>query len=239
MASSLFPALDSALIESTNGTANIDGIKSGIINAEHANTLDSLNSAGDNSSSTLTYGMYLSRNKTISDIASDLTKQNAMVRNSGASDTYTRQGEINEWQAQNKLDTLFFFQCLFIYLIVFILFLFLRRYNIIPSFTFYMFTGIITLVIFGILWNRASYTENSRDKRYWNRRYLGLSAVFGNPGRAMSSCSAAKGNEATSYTNSLLNGVGKAGAYDMNNSKEQMKTSYYNYIFGAGPDALA
>jgi len=89
-------------------------------------------------------------------------------------DTYTRQGEINEWQAQNKMDTLFFLQILFIFLGLVIVLLFLRQGGIISDSVMYVIVGVLLLIVVGVLWNRASYTEMSRDKRYWNRRYLGL-----------------------------------------------------------------
>jgi len=176
----LFNNGDSATLIGSLGTANLDAIKNTILGNEGSELLDSLNGAGDKSSEALTYGMYLSRNQTISNIATDLTMQNNLLKN-GPSDTYARQAEINEWQAQNKFDTLFFLQCLFIYLTVFILILFLRRYDLLPSSAFYIFTGLMTIIILGILWNRAYYSVYNRDKRYWNRRYLGLSNVVYKP----------------------------------------------------------
>jgi cob(I)alamin adenosyltransferase len=69
------------------------------------------------STSALHTGRLVGRNSTISDISQQLINQNKETQNTyiNAKDTYTRQGEINEWQAQNKLDTLFFLQILFVY----------------------------------------------------------------------------------------------------------------------------
>jgi|UniRef100_A0A6C0KN25 hypothetical protein len=171
----VFPAADSIAAQQAIGSATIDptSLMNQISTSEAGNLYDSLNTAAGNSSQALTYGMYMYRNKTISDIASDLTKKNLSVNN-GASDTYARQGEIDEWQAQNKLDTFFFLQCLFLYLTSVIILIFLQRFGIIPSSTIQMFIALFTIVLIGILWNRAYYTSQLRDKRYWNRRYLGL-----------------------------------------------------------------
>jgi hypothetical protein len=166
--------------------------------------------------------MYLSRNKTVSDIANTLTKQNYLVKN-GPSDTFTRQGEINEWQAQNKLDTLFFLQTLFIYLTAFVVLLFLRRYDLLPSPAFYLLSGILTVAVVGILWNRAYYTAFSRDKRYWNRRFIGLDTAIRLPTHH--------------EINIQYNDPGNAVDYTPLGAKEVKEggvaSSYYNYIFNS------
>lgn len=173
----VFPATDSLAAQQANpgsiSEPEWQSTYNDITKQESINLLDALNHADNNSSQALTYGMYLSRNKTISDIASDMTIQNYSIDN-GASDTYLRQGEINEWQAQNKLDTLFFLQTLFLYLCLVIVFIFLRQWFIIPTSTMYWFLGTLTLVLIGILVNRGWYTRNVRDKRFWNRRNFTL-----------------------------------------------------------------
>ena len=171
----VFPAADSIAAQQAIGSASVDpaSLMNQINTSETGNLFDSLNSAAGNSSQALTYGMYMYRNKTISDIANDLTNKNKSVNN-GASDTFARQGEIDEWQAQNKLDTFFFLQCLFLYLTSIIVLIFLQKFAIIPSSTIQLFIAILTIVLIGILWNRAYYTSKLRDKRYWNRRYIGL-----------------------------------------------------------------
>ena len=168
-----FPAVDRTTVQQIRSTTVPADVIQTIRQAETSNLFNSLNSAAENSQQALTYGMYLSRNKTISDIAVDMTEQNKR-QNTGARDTYTRQAEINEWQAQNKLDTFFFLQCSFIFFSVVVVLLFLRQYGIMPDMAFYILLGIMTLILVGILWNRLSYTRSSRDKRYWNRRFIGL-----------------------------------------------------------------
>lgn len=173
-----FPAVDATTaaslansggLSSAGQTTLINNIKA----AETNNFIQNMNAADGASNNMLTYGVMLSRNKTIDDIASDLTQKNEKSSN-GSKDTYIRQAEINEWQAQNKLDTLFFLQSLFLFFTLMVVLMFLRRYGIVTNGMIWMIGGFFTLILVGILWNRASYTFNSRDPRYWNRRYIGL-----------------------------------------------------------------
>jgi hypothetical protein len=173
---SAFPAVDYQTVNNLKTVGSkIDSknITSTINKAETDNLFASLNNAEQASTTALNYGMLLSRNQTISSIADDLTEQNKKVNN-GAKDTYARQAEINEWQAQNKLDTLFFLQILFLYFAVLVILIFLRQSGFIPSSMLYIIGGIGLFIVIGVLWNRASYTSVSRDKRYWNRRFIGL-----------------------------------------------------------------
>jgi len=140
-------------------------------NSEVGSAMLSAQTSTDN---LLSYGTILSRNKSIGDIAINLKNKNAAV-DDGASDTYARQNEINEWQAQNKLDTFFFLQCLFIFLTSVVLLIFLRRYGFIPTSTFTWIVGVLFLILLGIFYNRFTYTNYKRDNRFWNRRYIKLS----------------------------------------------------------------
>jgi len=169
----VFPAVDSLLSQGLTPAVDASGIRDSIRISENDNLTDSVNMANTNSNQALLYGMYLSRNKTIADAATDLTAKNRMFDN-GASETFARQGEINEWEAQNKFDTLFFLQCLFLYLMALVIIIFTWRKGILPGSTYYWIIAVITLIIAGIIWNRANYTNNIRDNRYWNRRYMTL-----------------------------------------------------------------
>lgn len=144
------------------------------INTAETNALNSkLVSANSAANSMVVYGGLLSRNATINEIAQDMTAQN-LKGSKGAKDTFSRQNEINEWQAQNKMDTLFFLQILFLYFALVVVSLYFRQIGIFPSAVFYMIVGLGLVIVLGVLWNRASYTHLTRDKRYWNRRYIGL-----------------------------------------------------------------
>jgi hypothetical protein len=174
-----FPAVDSATVNAlaTGGSLTADrknALIADIKTAETNSFLQSLNTADSSSNNSLSYAVLLSRNKTIDDIASDMTTKNLQLQR-GAKDTYIRQGQINEWQAQNKLDTLFFLQLTFVFFTILVLCMFLRRYGIISDGIFWTIAGIFTVILVGTLWNRAAYTNNSRDQTSWNRRYIGLS----------------------------------------------------------------
>ena len=173
-----FPAADAATVNalSAGGGLTASGTASLIQNintTETNNFLQTMNGADSASNNSLTYAVMLSRNRTIADIATDMTAQNLQSTN-GSKDTYSRQAEINEWQAQNKLDTLFFLQLTFLFFTLMVFLLFLRQYGVMTNGMLWMIGGFCLLLLIGTLWNRASYTMNSRDKRYWNRRFLGL-----------------------------------------------------------------
>lgn len=176
----VFPAVDALLSQNLATNIDVTGIQNQIKQSENDNLTSSLNMADTNSNQALLYGMYLSRNKTISDAAVDLTLRNKMFDN-GTSETYARQGEINEWEAQNKFDTLFFLQCMFIYLTGFIILVYMWRKGLLPSSTYYYIIIIMTVILIGIFWNRYMYTTTYRDNRYWNRRYMGLDSSLNTP----------------------------------------------------------
>jgi len=89
------------------------------------------------------------------------------------SDLLRRQTEINEYSYQNKLDTLFVFQLVFIGIAFVCAMLFLNKQGIIP-YSFVIYGGIITCVIlFLLIVNRLMYTNSRRDSRYWNRIHFG------------------------------------------------------------------
>ena len=173
-----FPAVDSATVNTlgnTGGTIDATSITNTINAAERANFLTTLNSTDGASNNALTYGVLLSRNQSLSDSAKDMIAENKRSAAGGSKETYARQGEINEWQAQNKLDTLFFLQLSFLFFTVLVVLLFLRQYGVITSGILWIFVVVLGLLVVGTLVNRGSYTSNSRDQRHWNRRFLGLS----------------------------------------------------------------
>jgi len=173
-----FPAVDSATVTELgtvdNSAINPKGIISSITSGELSSLNQSFNSAEGSGQNVLTYAMMLSRNKTIDSVASDLTERNMKMRG-GLKDTYTRQGEINEWQAQNKLDTLFFLQLTFLFFTAMVIMIFLRQYGFMTTGMIWVLGIFLLLILVGTLWNRLSYTMYSRDGKYWNRRFIGLS----------------------------------------------------------------
>jgi hypothetical protein len=173
-----FPAVDRATLDSlrtTGSTVDSVVITNSIHAEERANFLTTLNASDGASNNALTYGVLLSRNQSLSDSAKDMIAENKRSAAGGPKETYARQGEINEWQAQNKLDTLFFLQISFLFFTVLVVMLFLRQYGVITAPILWMVIVVLGLLVVGTLINRVSYTSNSRDQRHWNRRFLGLS----------------------------------------------------------------
>jgi hypothetical protein len=170
-----FPSVDSAVARqyATPGSLSTNNLQTTITAQNNANFVQAVNTAEGNSNNAMTYGVLLSRNKSITDIANDMIQMNKS-NNGVKKDTYARQGEINEWQAQNKLDTLFFLQLSFLYFTLIVVMLFLRQYGVLPNSVMWVIISLFGIILVGTLWNRASYTYNSRDKRYWNRRFIGL-----------------------------------------------------------------
>lgn len=172
-----FPAVDSstvATLGAVGGIVDVASIRNTINTEERNNFLTSINASDGASNNALTYGMMLSRNQSLSQVATDMATENKLATGGGAKDTYARQGEINEWQAQNKLDTLFFLQITFLFFTVLVFMLFLRQYGVITSGILWILVTVLGVLLAGTLINRVSYTSSSRDKRYWNRRFLGL-----------------------------------------------------------------
>jgi hypothetical protein len=82
----------------------------------------------------------------------------------------TRQIEINEWAYEDKMDTLFVFQILFIGLLLVVILFYLKSMGVFPSSFVWYVIFILALIIGIIIINRASFTARRRDTRYWNRR---------------------------------------------------------------------
>lgn len=87
-------------------------------------------------------------------------------------DISRRQFEINEYHYHNKLDTLFFLQLLFItVLIMAIMIYFTRRGTLTPKMTGIL-TAILAVILILVAVSRYFYTERTRDRRLWHRRYF-------------------------------------------------------------------
>jgi hypothetical protein len=172
-----FPAIDARTVQSLSpsdptSTVDVESTIRSIQQMNQDNMVQAMNLSDSSSQNILTYGELLSRNQSLTNIANDLTLQNEINSQKGVRDTYTRQGQINEWQAQNKLDTLFFLQILFLFFLLTVILLYLRQAGFIPNFSFYIFEGMGLFIVLGVLWNRSTYTARLRDNKFWNRRYF-------------------------------------------------------------------
>lgn len=116
--------------------------------------------------------LYQTRSSDVDKIQSVIRDANTKVESGIDMDKKNsrRQFEINEWAHQNKLETLFFLQLLFITVLVLAVFLFLAKNGILPR----MIAGsLIAIVFLGVAYTgyyRWSYTNNTRDPRQWSRR---------------------------------------------------------------------
>ena len=115
-------------------------------------------------------------------------------------DLVARQTEINEWSYNNKMDTLFVFQLLFIsILIICILMMFSYRGVIGKPFVWYTFATLVVVDIVVII-NRSMYTNSVRDKTHWDR------VIFAGDQKTVSP----KGTDST-YVDSIINAYGVNG----------------------------
>ncbi len=88
--------------------------------------------------------------------------------------TASRFREIKEWYYNNKLDTLFVFQLIFISILILAVLSYLMKLNIIGVGVVGAMVGILLIVNVLVIANRAVYTDKVRDKRYWSKRAFGI-----------------------------------------------------------------
>lgn len=87
-------------------------------------------------------------------------------------DSVSRQVEVNEWSYNNKMETVFVLQVIFIGVVmVSILFYFNGLGYLGSGFTWYAAALTIVIVVL-IVTNRLYYTTARRDARFWNRRHF-------------------------------------------------------------------
>jgi amino acid transporter len=85
-------------------------------------------------------------------------------------DLATRQIQINDWSYNNKMDTLFVFQILFMSILFVSILMGFKSIGLIGgAFVWYTLIILIILVVI-IIVNRSMYTNNRRDDRMWNKR---------------------------------------------------------------------
>lgn len=88
--------------------------------------------------------------------------------------TASRYREIKEWYYNNKLDTLFIFQLIFISVLFLAVLAYLMKMNLIGTAVFGAMIGILIVINVLVISNRAIYTDKVRDKRYWSKRNFGI-----------------------------------------------------------------
>jgi hypothetical protein len=173
----------------------INSRKSDLYNAvssEHSDSFQKVYGDLERSTNTTKNLLYYNvRNKDINNLQNALLNRSTNDVNNATYDNQIakRQFEINEWTSGNKMDTLFFFQVLFIYLTLTAPLLYMKNAGFIPSSVFYGTTGLLTIAVIMTVIVRAQYTEKTRDNRFWNRRRF---AQMGGP-PVLPSCPAITG----------------------------------------------
>lgn len=85
-------------------------------------------------------------------------------------DLTKRQIQVNEWAYNNKMDTLFIFQLIFISLLFVGILIALKLKGVVGAgFVWYSMAVLLILLII-IIVNRSVYTNTRRDTKYWNRK---------------------------------------------------------------------
>lgn len=122
---------------------------------------------------------YQQRNKDLQDLGNvfDTQNKNAIATAKYNNDLATRQYEINEWSYNNKMDTLFVFQLLFMSLVVSAILVYLSTIGLFGYALLGLLCGLLLVAVILILVVRSIYTAKSRDQRYWNRRQFNKKSV--------------------------------------------------------------
>lgn len=115
---------------------------------------------------------YQQRNRDLQNMGDLLKNQNeaAIGTTKFNNQLANRQYEINEWAYNNKLDTLFVFQILFVTLLLTASLAYIHRMGFLSNTLLGVFTGIVLFVDIAILLYRYQYTKVTRNQRYWNKR---------------------------------------------------------------------
>lgn len=129
---------------------------------------EDLRGADNNLTST---AYYITRTNDLKNMATDIdsvaAKQLAVSDiNAGVT---LRQNEINEWANDNKLDTLYFLQVLFISLTFISSLMFLNSKGLISSYLLNLCIVLVGAFAAFVLITRARYTNVRRNPRYWNK----------------------------------------------------------------------
>lgn len=115
---------------------------------------------------------YQQRNKDLEQLgnAFDVQNKNAISNTKYNNQLATRQYEINEWSYNNKMDTLFVFQLLFMSLVASGVLVYLSSIGLFGPAFLGLLCGLLLVGVILVLVVRAIYTARTRDQRYWNRR---------------------------------------------------------------------
>ena len=146
---------------------------------------EDLMSADNNITST---AYYIARTQDLTQMAGDINTvtEKQLATSDINTGVVARQNEINEWANQNKLDTLFFLQILFISLTFLSVLVFFKSSGLISDYLLNLFFVLTAALSVFVLITRAKFTYGDRDSRYWHKnRFPGPSNI---PPPAQSTC---------------------------------------------------
>lgn len=115
---------------------------------------------------------YQQRNRDIDTLGKAIKNQNesAIGTTRFNNQLATRQYEINQWSYENKMETLFVFQILFVTVLLAAGLAYLNRTGLLSMTILGILVGILLFIDIAVLLNRFQYTKRVRDQRYWNKR---------------------------------------------------------------------
>jgi hypothetical protein len=115
---------------------------------------------------------YQQRNRDLDSLGKSIQNQNeaAIGTTRFNNQLATRQYEINQWSYENKMETLFVFQILFVTILVASGLAYLHSSGLLSMTILGILIGILLVIDIAVLMNRFRYTQKVRDKRYWNKR---------------------------------------------------------------------
>lgn len=122
---------------------------------------------------------YQQRNKDLQELgtAFDVQNKTALSTTKYNNDLATRQYEINQWSYNNKMDTLFVFQLMFVTLVLSAIFVYLSKIGLFGGALLGLLCGLLLVSVVLVLVVRAMYTTKQRDQRYWNRRVFNKKSI--------------------------------------------------------------
>ena len=122
---------------------------------------------------------YQQRNRDLQGLGDSIKNQNETAINTAKYNNQlaTRQYEINEWSYNNKMDTLFVFQILFVTLLLAAGLAYLSKIGLLSMTIVGILVGVLLFVDIAILINRFQYTARVRNQRYWNKRQFDKKSI--------------------------------------------------------------
>ncbi len=178
--------LDVSLSDALNGMtsaqlkdykdSNKNDLRTTLTNDMASAFLPSLNTTSSAANNYDILSNYTINSKNLDTTLTDLKSQqsaNLNIANRNVA-TASRFREIKEWYYNNKLDTLFVFQLIFISILLLAVLAYLSKLNIIGMGVVGAMVGILLVVNVLVIANRAIYTDKVRDKRYWSKRAFGI-----------------------------------------------------------------